>query len=124
MPNFATASAFVDTATKCLATDLASPPRPACDQARADQAFVIVSNVVKVLEQIMNSVSEVAVVSQCLVRHDRPQIGATSANVHDVADSLASEAFPIATPNPGAEMSHSVEHGLDLRNNIHAFNES
>ncbi len=58
MPNFATASAFVDTATKCLATDLASPPRPACDQARADQAFVIVSNVVKVLEQIMNSVSE------------------------------------------------------------------
>src|SRR3954449_495301 len=58
MPNFATASAFVDTATKCLATDLASPPRPAWDQARADQAFVIVSNAVKVLEQIMNSVSE------------------------------------------------------------------
>ena len=58
MPNFATASALVDTATKCLATDLASPPRPACDQARADQAFVIVSNVVKVSEQIMNSVSE------------------------------------------------------------------
>jgi hypothetical protein len=28
MPNFETSAALVDTATKCLATDFSSPPRP------------------------------------------------------------------------------------------------
>jgi hypothetical protein len=54
---FATFSAFVDIATKCLATALASPPRPASDQPRALCALAIVSNVAKVFEETMNSVS-------------------------------------------------------------------
>ena len=57
MPNAATFSALVETATKCLATARASPPRPASDQARAVCALVIVSSVVKVFEEITNSVS-------------------------------------------------------------------
>ena len=57
MPNFATSAALVETATKCLATAFASPPRPASDQARAVCALVIVSSVVKVFEETMNSVS-------------------------------------------------------------------
>ena len=57
MPNFATSAAFVETATKCLATDFSSPPRPASDQSRAVWALVIVSSVVKVFDETMKSVS-------------------------------------------------------------------
>ena len=55
MPNFATRSALVDTATKCLAT--ASSPSEAVIQSRADVALVSVSSVPNVLEEMMNSVS-------------------------------------------------------------------
>jgi hypothetical protein len=34
IPNFATSAVFVETATKCLAIDFSSPPRPASAQAR------------------------------------------------------------------------------------------
>ena len=57
MPNFATSAAFVETATKCLATDFSSPPRAASDQARAVWALVMVSSVVKVFEETINRVS-------------------------------------------------------------------
>ena len=57
MPNFATSAALVETATKCLAIDVSSPPRPASAQSRAVCAFVIVSSVVKVFDETMNSVS-------------------------------------------------------------------
>ncbi len=57
MPNFFTSAAFVETATKCLATDFSSPPKPCSDQLRAVWAFVIVSNVVNVFEETMKRVS-------------------------------------------------------------------
>ena len=57
IPNFVTSAAFVETATKCFAIDDSSPPRPASAQSRAVCAFVMVSNVVKVLEETMKSVS-------------------------------------------------------------------
>ena len=57
IPNLATSAAFVDTATKCLATARTSPPSPASDQARAVCAFVIVSSVVNVFDEMMNRVS-------------------------------------------------------------------
>ncbi len=55
MPNSATASALVETATKCLAT-AASSPSASSSHARAERALVIVSSVVKVLEETMKSV--------------------------------------------------------------------
>ena len=57
MPNFETASALVDTAAKCFDTAVSSPPRPASSHDRAVCALVIVSSVVKVLDETMNSVS-------------------------------------------------------------------
>jgi hypothetical protein len=57
IPNSATSWAFVDTATKCLAIACSSPPRPASAHSRAVRALVIVSSVVKVLEETMNRVS-------------------------------------------------------------------
>ena len=57
MPNFVTSAAFVETATKCFATDCSSPPKAATDQALAECALVIVSSVVNVFEETINSVS-------------------------------------------------------------------
>ena len=56
MPNFATASALVETATKCFATADASPSASSSPLARG-VAFVIVSSVVNVFDETMNSVS-------------------------------------------------------------------
>ena len=61
MPNAVTSLAFVDTATKCFATAFSSPPfpslaTPSSSQSRATFALVSVSSVVKVLEEMMNSV--------------------------------------------------------------------
>ncbi len=58
MPNFSTSSLFVDTATKCFATDFSSPPRPLSSQDLAARAFVIVSRVVKVFEETTKRVSD------------------------------------------------------------------
>jgi hypothetical protein len=57
MPKRDTSAAFVETATKCLATDFSSPPRPASDHWRAVRALVIALIVVKVFEDTMKMVS-------------------------------------------------------------------
>ncbi len=57
MPNCATALALVDTATKCEAIALVSPPSPRRHHSRALAALVIVSSVVKVFDETMKSVS-------------------------------------------------------------------
>ena len=57
IPNSATFSAFVDTATKWRATAASSPPSWSSSQSRAEVAFVIVSSVVNVFDETMNSVS-------------------------------------------------------------------
>ena len=59
MPNAVTSSAFVETATKCFAI-AASSPSAASAHSRAVCAFVIVSSVVNVFEETMNSVSSAA----------------------------------------------------------------
>ena len=56
MPNLVTSSAFVETATKCFAT-ASSAPSAASAHARAECAFVIVSSVVNVFEEMTKSVS-------------------------------------------------------------------
>ena len=56
MPNSATPSALVETATKCLAI-ASSRPGSRATHSRAVCALVIVSSVVKVLEETMKSVS-------------------------------------------------------------------
>ena len=56
MPNLLTSSALVETATKCLAIAFSSC-NAARHQARAVRALVIVSSVVNVFDETMNSVS-------------------------------------------------------------------
>ena len=56
MPNLATSAALVETATKCFAT-AAGSFKVLSAQSRAVRALVIVSRVVKVFDETMNSVS-------------------------------------------------------------------
>ena len=57
MPNLLTSWALVETATKCLATACSSFKRRQSTSARAVWALVIVSSVVNVFDETMNSVS-------------------------------------------------------------------
>ena len=121
----------------------ASPSRPASSQSRAVCALVIVSSVVKVLEETMNSVSAgsrslhrlgeiravdigdeaeghapLAVVPERFVGHHRAEIGAADADVDHVADALAGVALPGAAAHAIGEVRHLVEHGMDLGHDI------
>ena len=138
MPNCVTASALVETATKCFATAFASPSWPML-QSRAARALVSVSRVVKVFEQTMNSVSAasrsrvastksvpidvgdeakvevaLAVVAERLVGHHRTEVGAADADVDDVADALAAVAQPLPAAHRVGECGHAIEHRVDL----------
>jgi hypothetical protein len=67
MPNLLTASPLVETATKCFAT-AASEPSSSRTQRRAVAALVMVSSVVKVLDEMMNNVSSAASPSTASVK--------------------------------------------------------
>ena len=107
--------------------------------ARAECAFVIVSSVVNVFDEMTKSVSsgvEVArrldevgrvdvrdeaerqvaarVVPERLVRHHRPEVGAADADVDDVADRLARVPLPLARADALGERGHAVEHLVHL----------
>ena len=115
----------------------ASPPpprrrrRPPAATARAVWALVIVSSVVNVFDDTMNSVSAgsrsriasaksvpsmfetkrnveaaVAVVPQRLVRHHRPEVRAADADVDDVADPLAGVAVHAPLRTRSANVRH------------------
>ena len=113
MPNAATPSRLVETATKWRAIAASSPPSPSSSHRRAVAAFVIVSSVVNVFEQTTNSVSAgievagrldevravdvrdeaerqvaAAVVAERAIGHHGPEIRAADADVDDVADRL------------------------------------
>src|SRR6516164_5051935 len=57
MPNLDTSAALVETATKCFATAASFPPLRSRNQLRAEWALVMVSRVVKVFDETINSVS-------------------------------------------------------------------
>ena len=117
-------------------------------QARAVWALVIVSSVVNVFDETMNSVSAgsrscvasaksvpstfetkrnvrlaVAVMLQRLVGHHRPEVRAADADVDDVADPLAGVALPLAAADLVGEARHLVEHGVDLGHDVLAVDQ-
>ncbi len=144
MPNSATPSALVETATKCFAIALWSPSASSVHR-RAVWAFVIVSSVVKVFEETMNRVSSGSrsrvasaksvpstletkrnaisrsrVVAQRLVRHHRAEVRPADADVDDVANRLAGMTAPLAASHALAERGHAVEDLVDLLDDVDA----
>ena len=147
MPNFATSAALVETATKCFATDVSSPPsarqRPLACGAGVGHRFQRRERLGRDDEERLRRVeiadrfgevgaidvrdepegeAALAVVPERLVGHDRPEIGATDADVDDVADRLAGVAFPVAAAHAVREVGHPVEHRMDLWHNVLAVN--
>ena len=119
MPNFATSAALVETATKCFATDVSSPPsagqRPLARGAGVGHRLQRREGLGRHDEEGLRRIeiadrfgevgavdvrdeaegqAAVAVVPERLVGHDRPEIGAADADVDDVADRLAGVALP------------------------------
>ena len=111
--------------------------------SRAVWALVMVSSVVKVLEQTMNRVSSaiqvarrldevsaihirdeteghvaLAVIFQGLVGHDRPEVGAADANIDYVSDALAGMAFPRAAANLVGELRPSCRARREPRHDV------
>ena len=64
----------------------------------------------------------IAVMLQRLIGHDRPQVGAADADIDDIDDSFAGVAFPFAAANAVAEISHPVQHGMNLRYDVLPLN--
>ena len=144
MPNLATSSALVETATKCLATAAGSfkrLERPVAGRVgighrlqgrkglrRDDEQRFLGVEVARGLGEVgavdIGDEAEgqvaLAVMPQGLVGHHRPQVGPADADVDDVADALAGVALPLAAADPVGEVGHLVEHGVDLRHDVFA----
>ena len=58
---------------------------------------------------------------QCLVRHHRPQIRPTDADIDDIADRFAGVAFPLPAAHPVGKVSHLVEDGMHLGHHVLAI---
>jgi hypothetical protein len=61
---------------------------------------------------------------ECLVGHNRSEIGASDADVDDVADRLAGVAFPRPAPDAVGEVGHLVEHGVHLGHHVLAVHDN
>ena len=147
MPNSETFAALVETATKCLATALASPPSAWSDQSRAagvghrfqrrkglrgdDKKRFRRVQVAGRFRQVraVNIGDEaegdrtLTVEFEGFISHHRPQVGAADADVDHVADALARMALPVATADLAGEIRHLVQHGVDLGRHIFAVHD-
>src|SRR5262249_40084550 len=55
-----------------------------------------------------------AVMTQCFVGHDRPEVGATDADVDDVTDPLTRVSLPLTAADAVREVRHLIEHCMDM----------
>ncbi len=63
------------------------------------------------------------VVRERLGRHRRPEVRAADPDVHDAPDRRATVAGPRAGPHPLGEVTHAVEHRVDLRHDVDAVDD-
>ena len=142
MPNSATLSSRVETAAKCF--DTAASPSAATTRARALAALAMVSCVVKVFDETMNSVRErssgtsvsarsapstlatrprVAKGRQGARRHRRPEVGAANSYVHDIGEGFFARAQNHARPDIAREGEDTLARRLDLAPHIDALHD-
>src|SRR6516164_830422 len=130
MPNLRTSASLVETATKCLAT-AASLLSASTIHLRAVAALVIVSSVVKVFDDRMNSVSA-ALRSWVASANAAPSTLATNrkfiersvkvrcadTNVNHVPDALAGMTLPLAAARAIGKRLHLLQHGVNFRDHV------
>ena len=59
-----------------------------------------------------------AILAECLIGHDRPQVRAADADIDDIANPLAGMAFPGAAAHAVCEVRHLIENGMNLGHDI------
>jgi hypothetical protein len=60
---------------------------------------------------------------QRFVRHNRPEVGAAYADVNDIAYDLTGVAPPFAAAEAVGEISHLVQHRMNLRHHVLAVDD-
>ena len=145
MPNFATSSALVETATKCLAMAPRSPLQPGQqpvargvgvghglqrgeglrgDDEQRLRGIEIAHRLGEIGAVDVGDEAErhgpLAVVLQRLIGHDGPKVGAADADIDHIADPLAGMALPVAAAHAVGEVGHLVQHGMDIGHHIPA----
>src|SRR5215468_4349608 len=65
----------------------------------------------------------VAIVLQCLVGHVWTEVGTADTNVDNIANALASIAFPFAAAHSIRESRHFIKHGMHIGYYILAVND-
>ena len=147
MPNLCTASALVESATKCRATASSAPiasmsqlPRRGRIGHRLERREGLRGDDEQRLARIeaLGCLGEigavdigdeagldigVAVDAQRAVGHLRPEIRAADADIDDIADALAGVSLPGAGPDRVGEGRHPVEHGVHFGHDVLAVDE-
>src|SRR5262249_11671706 len=67
--------------------------------------------------------SPIAVVLQCFIGHDGTEVGATNADVDDIANPLARVTFPFTAADAVTKVRHLVEYGVHLRHDVFAVHD-
>src|SRR5438132_7819103 len=60
----------------------------------------------------------IAVMFERLIGHYRPEVGASDADIDNIANAFASVAFPHAAPDAVREVRHPLEYGRELGRHI------
>ena len=148
MPNFETSAAFVETATKCLATAFCisaqSLERPVPRGVRVGHglqrgegfrrndkqrfrrieiARPLPRNPCHPRSRRNGSHVALAVMLQRLIGHHRTKVRAADADIDDVSNALAGVALPFAAADAIAEIRHLVEHGVDFGHHVFAVHQ-
>ena len=142
MPKLATASAFVETATKCRATAASSPEPGDAPRARGlgvgqrlerlerlrrddEQRLGRVEVARRLGEVVAVDVRDephrqpaIRVGAERVVGHRGTEVGASDADVDDGADPLPGVADPLARADALAERGHAVEHLVHLAHDV------
>src|SRR5262249_39425361 len=59
-----------------------------------------------------------AIVTECFIGHDGPQVRSANPNIDYIADALAGMSLPLTAPHPVAELTHPSKDGMDFRHDI------
>ncbi len=138
MPNAATASLLVETATKCLATSAPPPSRSTSQLPRRSRVHhrllsgegfrgddeqrarriepgqrIHQMRAIDIGDEMRPQVGAL-IGFQRLAHHQRPEIGAADADIDDVGDRLAGAAAPLAAADAPGKVAHMGQHGVDV----------
>ena len=65
----------------------------------------------------------IAVVLECLIRHDWAEVGAADADIDDIADALSGMTLPLRAADALGKIGHLFQHGMNLWHDVLAIDQ-